>query len=222
MNSKILILIICVSTLIVSCKSKTEDDSKEIKADTLKYAIVKKFYEKDYEGAIEKTFYEDGRETEVRVLSYYNSLIKNYQPISDDTNNNNKLKVTTIIAEWNKVEAVVAGREALFIQLPNNSMLGGDVETNRRNIESSRKYFDKAYSIFEKEYPKFKMASNISNRDTSSVTFDFFTDKGFYTIQESKSKLESGESVWSELFVETRKIRFELEKTMKTNEWKGQ
>jgi hypothetical protein len=100
-------------------------------------------------------------------------------------------------------------------------MMGGDQETNKRNKESSIRYFDIAYKIFEKEFKTLKMASNISNRDTNFVTFDFFTISGFYTVQESKAKLEAGESVWSQLFEATKKMPKELKEKMSTNDCKG-
>jgi hypothetical protein len=213
--SKVLLFINSISALFLSCnqskQSETKSNLQEIKTDTLESAIVKD----------NNTFYKDGRETEVRKLWYYNSLVKTSIPLEKNTNTDNKLKLTTIIAEWNKCEAVVASEEAVFIQLPTNQMMGGDVETNRRNKESSIRYFDIAYKIFEKEFKTLKMANSISNRDTNFVSFDFFTDKGFYTVQESKAKLEAGESVWSKLFEVTKKMPTELEKTMNTNEWKG-
>jgi hypothetical protein len=162
------------------------------------------------------TFYKDGRETDVRKLEFYNSLFKTSIPLEKNTNTNNILKLTTIIVEWNKCEALVASEEAVFIQLPSNQMMGGDVETNRRNKASSI-----AYKIFEKEFKTLKLATTISNRDTNAVTFDFFTDKGFYTVQASKAKLEAGESIWSNLFETTKKMPSELKETMRTNEWKG-
>jgi hypothetical protein len=209
------LLTIGISALFLGCtqsnKFETESNTKEIKTDSFESAMIKD----------NKTFYKDGRETNVRKLWYYNSLVKTSIPLEKNTNTDNKLKLTTIIVEWNKYEAVVASEEAVFIQLPSNQMMGGDMETNRRIKESSIRYFDIAYKMFEKEFKTLKMTGAISNRDTTFVTFDFFTDKGFYTVQESKAKLEAGESIWSDLFEATKKMPSELEKTMSTNKWKG-
>jgi hypothetical protein len=92
----------------------------------------------------------------------------------------------------------------------NSTMVGGDVETNRRFKEPSIRYWAIASKMFEQEFKNLKKAQRISNRDTTYVTFDFITTNGFYTIQELKSELESGKSIWSNLFKESKFLNTEM------------
>ena len=64
--------------------------------------------------------------------------------------------------------------------------------------------------MFEQEFATLKKAEGISNRDTAYVTFDFITTNGFYTIQELKSELENGKSIWSNLFKESKFLNTEM------------
>jgi hypothetical protein len=164
-----------------------------------------------------KTKYTDGRITEVRELRYYNFYKDTIKANRDD-----KLKLIAVITEWNKYEALVADTASAFTQLPSNFMAGGDVETNERIKKSTVKYFDIASKMFEKEFITLKLSNSISNRDTNYVTIDFLTNKGFYTVQELKSKLEQNQSVWSNVFEESKKLSNEIEKTVNSNEWKKQ
>jgi hypothetical protein len=175
-----------------------------------------------------ETTYNDGRISGVRNLKYYNALVKTSIPL--DT----ILGLTTIMTEWNKYDANVAGPEAGFIQVPyskerkeqlkqelkdsgidtntdlNSTMVGGDVETNRRIKKPSIRYWAVASKMFEQEFKNLKKAEGISNRDTTYVTFDFITTKGFYTVQEKKSELENGKSIWSNLFKESKFLNTEM------------
>jgi hypothetical protein len=170
-----------------------------------------------------ETIYNDGRITGVRNSAYYNGLVKTSKPFE-----NSKLGLTTIITEWNKYDANVACPEVGFIQRPlsltepqkiemieagvegNSTMVGGDVETNRRIKEPSKRYWAVASKMFEKEFKNLKKAKGISNRDTTYVTFDFITTNGFYTVQEKKSDLESGQSIWSKVFEESKFYNTEM------------
>ena len=50
----------------------------------------------------------------------------------------------------------------------------------------------------------------IPNRNVDSVSFDFITNKGTYTVQESKKTLESGDTDLSKMFKEAKKLNLEI------------
>jgi hypothetical protein len=170
-----------------------------------------------------ETIYNDGRISAVRNSKYYYLLVKSSIPLEDA-----KSGLTTIITEWNKYDANVATPEGSFIQKPllmqdpqkkemeeagvdaNSTMIGGDEETNRRIKEPSKRYWAVASKMFEQEFNNLKKVDGVSNRDTNYVTFDFITTNGFYTVQEEKSKLESGESIWSNVFKESKFLNTEM------------
>jgi hypothetical protein len=64
--------------------------------------------------------------------------------------------------------------------------------------------------MFEQEFKSLKKAEGITNRDTNYVTFDFITNKEFYTVQVEKTKLESNQSIWSDLFKESKFLNTEM------------
>ncbi|WP_395052986.1 hypothetical protein [Flavobacterium sp.] len=171
-----------------------------------------------------ETIYNDGRITAVRNVKYYGYLVRDSKPFG-----NTKLGLTTVITEWNKYDANVATAQSSFIEKalfleetekkqmiengfePSNStMVGADEETNRRIKEPSIRYWAVASKMFEKEFKNLKKADGISNRDTTYVTFDFITTNGFYTVQEKKSELENGKSIWSNLFKESKFLNTEM------------
>jgi hypothetical protein len=173
-----------------------------------------------------KTKYSDGRFTAVRNLRYYNDLIKMGIPMKDA-----KFGLTTIMTEWNAYDANVASSQGGFIEKPMflneadkkemreagidqsdtlSTMVGGDEETNRRFVEPSKRYWAVASKMFEQEFKNLKKAEGISNRDVDSVTFDFITTSGFYTVQIPKTDLESGKSVWSNMFEESKFLNTEM------------
>jgi hypothetical protein len=170
-----------------------------------------------------ETLYNDGRISGVRNSKYYYYLVKDGIPMKDA-----KQGLTTVITEWNKYDANVACPEAAFIQTEllmeseqkkeliaagadaNSTMVGGDEETNRRIKEPSKRYWAVASKMFEQEFSSLKKAEGISNRDTNYVTFDFITTKGFYTVQVEKTKLESDQSIWSNLFKESKFLNTEM------------
>jgi hypothetical protein len=162
------------------------------------------------------TIYADGRKTGVRNLNYYNGLIDNQKQ-----NKSEKVKILYVMTEWNEYEAVVASPQSAFIQLPSNSMVGGDEETNRRVKEYAIRYFSIATKMFEKEARNLKMINDITDRSTDYVTFDFITNKGLYTIQEKKVALENNRSIWSELFDASKQLNSDVLTTQMTNKWKG-
>ena len=175
-----------------------------------------------------ETIYNDGRKTAVRNLKYYNYLVKYSQQTKDE-----KFGLTTVMTEWNKYDANVASPQGSFIEKAsfleeaekkemlegglnpsdvNSTMVGGDEETNRRIKEPSIRYWAVASKMFEQEYKNLKKAESISNRDSTYVTFDFITTNGFYTVQEKKSDLESGKSIWSNLFKESKFLNIEMDR----------
>jgi hypothetical protein len=206
--------------LLFSCnqieKSKTENLQKETVENNFKL-------NKAEDTTKFETVYNDGRISGVRNLKYYNALMKTSKPFGDT-----KLGLSTIMTEWNKYDANVACAQGGFIQRAlsltepqkiemieagvegNSTMVGGDEETNRRFKEPSIRYWAVASKMFEKEFKNLKKADGISNRDTTYVTFDFITTNGFYTVQEKKSELESGKSIWSNLFKESKFLNTEM------------
>jgi hypothetical protein len=92
----------------------------------------------------------------------------------------------------------------------NSTMVGGDEETNRRFVEPSKRYWAIASIVFEQEFSSMKKAEGISDRTEDYVTFDFITTGGFYTVQIKKSDLESGKSVWSKVFEESKFLNIEM------------
>jgi hypothetical protein len=174
-----------------------------------------------------KANYSNGVITNVRVLEYYNDLIRTGIPMKDA-----KFGLTTIITEWNKYDANVASPQGGFIEKEmfpseetkrqmiaggidlkvdgNSTMVGGDEETNRRFVEPSKRYWAVASKVFEQEFSSMKKAEGISDRTEDYVTFDFITTSGFYTVQVRKSDLESGKSVWSKVFEESKFLNTEM------------
>ena len=180
-----------------------------------------------------KTVYADGRITDVRKLGYYDSVVKTSKPFGD-TVAANKLGLTTIISEWDKYDANVASPQGGFIQVKtskevmdqlgdktkaqlkadgvdmNSQMVGGTEQDNKIFKEPSIRYWAVASKMFEQEFKNMKKAEGISNRDVDSVTFDFITTNGFYTVQVQKADLESGKSVWSNMFKESKFLNTEM------------
>jgi hypothetical protein len=199
-----------------------ENNQNETAKDT--FAIVSTNSE-SYE-----TKYTDGRITAVRNLPYYNALVNTSKPLDA------RLGLTTVTSEWNEYDGNVATPQCSFTEKPlflteaeksqmreagvdgKSTMVGGDEETNRRIKEPSIRYWAVASKIFEQEFNSLKKAKGISNRDVDYVTFDFITTNGFYTVQEKKSKLESGQSVWSNLFEESKFLNTEMERVQKESQ----
>lgn len=178
-----------------------------------------------------KTVYADGRPSAVRKINYYNYVVETAKPFGDTAAA--KLGLITVITEWNKYDANVASPQGGFIEeeiFPNeerkkefrlagtqevdmnSQMVGGDEESNRRFKEPSIRYWIVASKMFEQEFKNMKKAEGISNRDVDSVTFDFLTTSGFYTVQLQKADLESGKSVWSNMFKESKFLNAEMKR----------
>jgi hypothetical protein len=214
------LLIFFLLLFLLSCNQAEKSNTESIKKET----IEKNFKLNKTEDTTKfETIYNDGRISAVRNSKYYYLLVKSSIPLADA-----KSGLTTVITEWNKYDANVATPEGSFIQKSllmedpqkkemqeagvdaNSTMVGGDEETNRRIKEPSKRYWGVASKMFEQEFKNLKKADGISNRDTSYVTFDFITTSGFYTIQEKKSELESGQSIWSTLFKESKFLNTEM------------
>jgi hypothetical protein len=127
-----------------------------------------------------KSKYADGRKTGVRVLKYYNDLVKTSTPMQDA-----KEGLTTIITEWNEYDANVASPQGAFIEKPtflteaekkelreagvkdsdmNSQMVGGTEEDNKVFKEPSIRYWAVASKMFEQEFENLKKVENISDR----------------------------------------------------------
>jgi hypothetical protein len=205
-------LVLASLVFLSGCNQIGASDPKNRQSETTKAPI--KFATQGTETF--ETKYADGRITSVRNLNYYNILIENQKE-----NKSENIKILYVMTEWDKYDAVVAAPQEAFIQLPNNSMIGGDVETNRRVKDYAIRYFAIATKTFEKEARNLKMINAITDRDTNYVTFDFITNKGIYTIQEKKSDLENDQSTWSGLFTASKQLNSDVMTTLNTNEWKG-
>jgi hypothetical protein len=184
-----------------------------------------------------KSKYADGRKTGVRVLKYHNDLVKTGIPMQDA-----KQGLTTIITEWNEYDANVASPQGAFIEKPtflteaekkelreadvkdsdmNSQMVGGTEEDNKVFKESSIRYWAVASKMFEQEFKNLKKAESISDRTVDYVTFDFITTSGFYTVQVPKSDLESGKSIWSKMFEESKFLNTELARVQNEAQFGG-
>ena len=154
--------------------------------------------------SIPETKYDDGRISEARSIDPYS-------PRTDpEVNKNEPIKLLGIVVEWNKYEALVADAETGFIQLETNTMRGGDVETNKKVSASLLPFFKQSEKIFEERMSTLLKVDKIPNRNIDSVSFDFITNKGTYTVQESKKTLESGNTDLSKMFKEAKKLNLEI------------
>jgi hypothetical protein len=209
---KAALLVLVSSVFLSGCNQMGASDAKNSQSEATKAPIKFATQGKD----TFETIYADGRKSGVRNLNYYNALID-----SEKENKSENVTVLYVMTEWDKYDAVVAGPQEAFIQLPSNSMVGGDVETNRRVKNYAIRYFAIATKMFEKEVRNLKMINGITDRDTDYVTFDFITNKGIYTIQEKKSDLENNRSTWSALLAASKQLNSDVIMTQKTNKWKG-
>ena len=183
--------------LICSCNEnkKTEQQSKN------------KIEKNNNFDTIVPTKYKDGRLSEVRIFNYYNA--------SKDTSVENKgdvIRLKYVVVEWNKYEAVVADEEGAFAQLETQTMTGGDVATNKKVQKPSSLFFKQSKKIFEEKINFLLKVNEIPNRNVDSVSFDFITNKGVYTIQESKKTLESGSTDLCSIFKDAKRLKLEIEK----------
>jgi hypothetical protein len=156
-----------------------------------------------------KTKYKDGRKSEIRTLLTFETLMleDTFQSYPKDNT-----KIALVVIEWNKSEGIVATENSAFSNLNNNQMYGGDVETNRRITPSSAKFIKLCEQFFESNVDKFAEINEIPNRDLEFVSFDFITNKGIFTGQESLKNLENNKSIFSPIFKEGKKLKLETEK----------
>ena len=191
-----LLFIIIISLLISSCKEnkKIEEQSND------KIEVNKNF------DTIAPTKYKDGRSSEVRIFNYYHTFKDTTIEKREDI-----IKLKIVVVEWNKYEAVVSDEKAAFVQLETNTMRGGDVGTNKKVSKSSSLFFKQAEKIFEEKINKLLKVNDIPNRNVNSVSFDFVTNKGVYTIQESKKTLESGSTELSKILKDAKSLKLEIE-----------
>jgi hypothetical protein len=209
---KVSLLVLASLVFLSGCNRTGAPDAQNTQSEATKVPIKFATQGKD----TFDTIYADGRKTGVRNLNYYNGLIDNQKQ-----NKSEKVKILYVMTEWNEYEAVVASPQSAFIQLPSNSMVGGDEETNRRVKNYAIRYFAIATKLFEKEVRNLKPINDITDRSTDYVTFDFITNKGIYTIQEKKVELENNQSIWSDLFTASKQLNSDVLTTQMTNKWKG-
>ena len=199
-NTKIIsnyvFIIMTISLVISSCK-----ENKEMKNQST--IVIEKNNNFD---TIAPTKYNDGRLSEVRIFNYYYA--------SRDTaveKKGDSIKLKYVVLEWNKYEAIVADGEGAFVQLETNTMRGGDVGTNKRVQKSSSLFFKQTEKLFEEKINTLLKVNEIPNRNVDAVSFDFITNKGVYTIQESKKTLESGSTDLSKIFKDAKSLKLEVE-----------
>ena len=155
---------------------------------------------------IAPTKYRDGRLSEVRIFNYYHSFKDNAIDKKED-----RIKLKIVVVEWNKYEAVVSDENVAFAHLETQTMRGGDVGTNKKVSKSSTLFFKQSEKTFEKRINSLLKINEIPNRNVDSVSFDFVTNKGIYTIQESKKTLESGSTDLSKIFKDAKSLKLQIE-----------
>jgi hypothetical protein len=179
---------------------------------------VNDFYAKD-----EQRMYSDGRKSTNRKLVFYDSYNVNienkpfasYEPA--EVSKDDKLELKRIITEWDKYSAVKVEQGGGNITREDNVGQGNSNQSPKVIRDISVKYFDKAKKLFEQELPNLQMADVISDRSLDSVTIDFLTNKGFYTVQVPKSELESGKSIWSELYKDSKQYLLDFQRLEREN-----
>lgn len=196
-STKINLISFFLTILLFSC---SENGSKKIKNESLKSSETNK-----YPDTLIKAKYDDGRVSEVRLINIYN-------PDKDTTqaNKGDGIKLLGFVMEWNKYEAVVCNSQVAIIQLECNTMQGGTTDVGPRINKSASLYFKVAEKALAEKLSSLTLVDKIPNRDTTSVSFDFQTNKGYYTFQETKKNLESGNSYWSQIFNQGKKLKLEL------------
>jgi hypothetical protein len=143
---------------------------------------------------MENTKYSDGRTSEVRTESYYNNSIKTLDKNTD-------LKLFFFVMEYNDYEAVVSDKDGVFGQLPSNTM------TQIKKSVAGENFFIFVDKLFQEKLKLLTSMTSITDRSLDTVSLDFVTNKGVYTVQESKMNLEKGNSVWSELYEKAKEAR---------------
>ena len=214
-----LFITMIISLVISSCNEdkKTEQQSKaniEENKNVNTIAPLKKDgglpEEKKNFDTIVPTKYNDGRLSEVRIFNAYNAYKDTAIEKKGDI-----IKLEIVVVEWNKYEAIVSDENSAFGQLETNTMRGGDVASNKKVSKSSTLFFKQSKKIFEEKINTLLKVNEIPNRNVDSVSFDFVTNKGVYTIQESKKTLESGSSDLSKIFKDAKSLNLEVEKADK-------
>jgi hypothetical protein len=143
---------------------------------------------------METTVYSDGRISEVRTESYYANTIKTLDKNAD-------LQLFFFVMEYNGFEAVVSDKDGVFGQLPSNTM------TRIKKNVAGENFFIFVDKLFQEKLALLKPMATITDRNVDMVSFDFVTNKGVYTVLESKTNLEQGNSVWSELYTKAKEIK---------------
>ena len=195
-----LIIFVMLNVLLLSCK-----ENKKMKNESVDNSEKSRKTR-----TLIKPTYDDGRVSEVRIINIYD-------PDEDTTqaNKGDKTQLVGFVMEWNKYEAVVCNSQVAIIQLECNTMQGGTTDVSSRISKSASLYFKVAEKALAEKLSSLTLVDKIPNRDTTSVSFDFQTNKGYYTFQETKKNLESGNSYWSQIFNEGKKLKLELKNIQK-------
>jgi hypothetical protein len=147
------------------------------------------------------TRYVDGRTSQVRTFQYFDHYHDKKPSAARQPAN-----LIVVVVEWGRYDAVVGDRQAAFAQLPTNTMVGGDVETNNRISKPSKAFFATARQTFAQQRDKLtRINKTVPNRNL--VSFDFVTNQGTFTVQQDRRTLENGTSPWSKMFREARALR---------------
>jgi hypothetical protein len=157
---------------------------------------------------LDGTRYTDGRLSEVRLLDYFEHY-RDKAAAPDPR----KIELQVVIVEWGQYDALVGDSNAAFGQLPNNTMVGGTVETNERVGPSSRAFFANARAAFAAQRDSLtRIEKAVPNRTVDNVSFDFVTNQGTFTVQEGLSALTKGTSPWAALYNEAKALKEEVKR----------
>jgi hypothetical protein len=149
------------------------------------------------------TRYADGRTSQVRTFQYFDHYHDKKPSAARQPAN-----LIVVVVEWGRYDAVVGDRQGAFAQLPTNTMVGGDVETNNRVSKPSKAFFATARQTFAQQRDNLtRINKTVPNRNIDLVSFDFVTNQGTFTVQQDRRTLENGTSPWSKMFREARALR---------------
>jgi hypothetical protein len=202
MNQKTLAIFVIILTVFLltsffihqnkeNSNAKIEGDNVVSKIESVNSKTTKVI---DPKTNMENTKYSDGRTSEVRTESYYADTIKMLDKDAD-------LELFFFVMEYNGFEAVVSDKDGVFGQLPSNTM------TRIKKNVAGQNFFNFADKLFQEKLSSLMPMIRITDRSIDTVSFDFVTNKGVYTVQESKTNLEKGNSIWSELYKKAKEVK---------------
>jgi hypothetical protein len=152
------------------------------------------------------TRYADGRTSQVRTFPYFD-----YYRDKKASAARQPANLIVVVVEWGRYDAVVGDRQSAFAQLPTNTMVGGDGETDNRVSKPSKAFFATARQTFTQQRDNLtRINKTVPNRNIDLVSFDFVTNQGTFTVQQDRRTLENGTSPWSKMFREARALREDI------------